>query len=266
MPIYEMTAETLSAVAPATFASQGVTEKDIQRVLRTQIAAIFPDLYVLAEEFSDWEDAWRSIDLLCMDKDANLVVVELKRTEDGGHMELQAIRYAAMISAMTFEKAVEVHARFLKKIEGKEDAQNAMLSFLEWEVPDLTKFAQDVRIVLISGEFSKEITTSVMWLNRRDLDIRCVRLRPYAVGGKVLLDIQQVIPLPEAREYQVQLRQKEAEKRQAQSADWTRYDLIIGSETIPALYKRHLFLRTIQELVTRRGRNALELTARLAKA
>jgi len=32
---------------------------------------------------------------------------ELKRTEDGGHMGLQAVRYAAMVSAMPFEKAVE---------------------------------------------------------------------------------------------------------------------------------------------------------------
>jgi len=33
------------------------------------------------------------------------VVIELKRTNDGGHMELQAIRYASMVSAMTFERA-----------------------------------------------------------------------------------------------------------------------------------------------------------------
>ena len=36
----------------------------------------------VAEEFSDWEDSHRRIDLLCLDKDADLVVVELKRTED----------------------------------------------------------------------------------------------------------------------------------------------------------------------------------------
>ena len=47
---------------------------------------------VLAEEFGDWQDSRRRIDLLCLDRDAGLVVVELKRTEDGGHMELQAIR------------------------------------------------------------------------------------------------------------------------------------------------------------------------------
>ena len=50
---------------------------------------------VVAEEFGDWEESKRRIDLLGLDRDATLVVIELKRTDDGGHMELQAIRYAA---------------------------------------------------------------------------------------------------------------------------------------------------------------------------
>lgn len=57
------------------------------------------------------EDSNRRIDLLCLDKQASLVVVELKRTDDGGHMELQAIRYAAMISPMTFSEMIETFAR-----------------------------------------------------------------------------------------------------------------------------------------------------------
>lgn len=43
-----------------------------------------------------------------VDDNANLVVIELKRDDDGGHMELQAIRYAAMVSGMTFSRAVDV--------------------------------------------------------------------------------------------------------------------------------------------------------------
>ena len=52
---------------------------------------------VISEEFGEWEESRRRIDLLGLDKDANLVVIELKRTEDG---ELQSIRYAAMVSTM----------------------------------------------------------------------------------------------------------------------------------------------------------------------
>jgi hypothetical protein len=52
-----------------------------------------------------------------------------------------------------------------------------------------------------------------MWLNDRDLDIRCIRLKPYGDDGRVLIDVQQVIPLPEAIEYQVQIRQKDRVER-----------------------------------------------------
>ena len=38
---------------------------------------------VIADEFSDWEDSRRRIDLLAIDRNANLVVIELKRDEVG---------------------------------------------------------------------------------------------------------------------------------------------------------------------------------------
>ena len=222
MPIYEITKDALVPVQPTTFSAQAIRERhDLQRLLRSHIEAIAPDIYVLSEEYGEWEDSRRRIDLLCLDKDANLVIVELKRTEDGGHMDLQAIRYAAMVSTMTFSRAVETHQDYLRAI-GKADIDptHAILNFLGWTEPQ-EDFAKDTRIVLVSAEFSKEITTAVLWLNDRDLDITCVRLRPYSWNGRTLVDIQQVIPLPEATEYQVQLRRKEAEKRRAQeSGPW----------------------------------------------
>jgi hypothetical protein len=195
MAIYEITKEFLLALPTTTFSAQDIRERyDLQRLLRKHIGAIAPDTYVFAEEYGDWGDAKRRIDLLCIDKEANLVVVELKRSEDGGHMDLQAIRYAAMVSAMTFAQAVDSHCNYLQRIGENVDAQASILNFLGWEEPDENEFAKDTRIVLVSGEFSKEITTAVLWLNGRDLDIRCVRLRPYSLDGRTLLDIQQVMP------------------------------------------------------------------------
>ena len=108
MAIYELRETVLRAVPETTFSEQGVYERrDIQRVLRENIKVLGESLLVIAEEFGEWIDSNRRIDLLCLDTDANLVVVELKRTDDGGHMELQAIRYAAMVSKMTFDKRSE---------------------------------------------------------------------------------------------------------------------------------------------------------------
>src|SRR5262249_47037649 len=140
------------------------------------------------------------------------------------------------------------------------EAENAVLNFLGWDEPQASDFGKDVRIVLVSGNFSKEITTSVLWLNERDLDIRCVRLIPYQFMGKTLLDMQQVLPLPESTEYQIRLRKKAAEERRTQlnGADWTRYNLKIGDKCYPKLSKRQLFLTVVRALVDE-GKSVIEL-------
>ncbi len=220
MAIFEVQADGIRPIPVTTFDQAGLRERyDLQRLLRKQIDVIVPDTLIIAEEFGEWEESKRRIDLLGLGKDANLVVIELKRSEDGGHMELQAIRYAAMVSTMTFEKVVEIYGRFLGRTGSTQDPRAAILEFLEWEEPDEDRFAQDVRIVLVSAEFSKELMTSVMWLNDRDLDIRCIRIKPYGDDGRVLIDVQQVIPLPEATEYQIQIREKEQRVRQDRSSE-----------------------------------------------
>jgi hypothetical protein len=225
MAIYEITPDSLRPITETSFHAAGVREADLQGLLRSQIDIISTDTLVIAEEFGEWEDSRRRIDLLGLGKNADLVVVELKRTEDGGHMELQAVRYAAMVSAMTFDKVVEVYAAYLSRNGSIADARSAILEFLDWEEPDEDHFAQDVRIVLASAEFSKELTTAVMWLNERDLDIRCIRVKPYADNGRVLLDVQQVIPLPEAADYLVKIKEKvgrerETRKEQSESGNY----------------------------------------------
>lgn len=124
MPLYRVAKDKLEAVRQTSFVEEKFFERrDLQRLLRADISVIGDDLMVISEEFGDWDESNRRIDLLCLDKKARLVVVEIKRTEDGGHMELQAIRYAAMVSSMTFDPAISTHARNL----GDYDA----------EVPDL---------------------------------------------------------------------------------------------------------------------------------
>lgn len=214
MAIYEFASNKISELADTTFEQAGLKERsDLQRLLRNQFDVIEPHVKIISEEFGGWEDSRRRIDLLGLDKDANLVVVELKRSEDGGHMELQSIRYAAMVSAMTFDQAVEEYEEYLQKRGEDADARADLLDFLGWNEPDEDRFAQDVRIILLSADFSKEITTSVLWLIERGIDIRCIRLKPYSDGSRLLVDIQQIIPLPEAEDFTISLREKSTLER-----------------------------------------------------
>ncbi|MBI0539133.1 DUF4268 domain-containing protein [Roseomonas sp. KE2513] len=218
MTLYRVADQKLEPVPATSFVNERMLERrDLQRLLKSDISPVGDDLMVLAEEFGDWEDSSRRIDLLCLDREARLVVVEIKRTEDGGHMDLQAVRYAAMVSNMTLDQAVGAHARYLGGDDGPVRAEKSVLEFLGLSSVEEIELTDEVRIVLVSADFSTEVTTSVLWLNKRGLDVTCIRLRPYRLGEQVLVDVAQIVPLPEAGDYEVRVRAKAEETRKVRT-------------------------------------------------
>ncbi len=218
MPLYQINSGRLIALPPTTFVAERVMErKDLQQLLLADISVLGDELKVIGEEFGDWEDSKRRIDLLCLDKKANLVVVEIKRTEDGGHMELQAIRYAAMVASMTLDRAIASYARLLGGEDAGTRATKEILDFLEVDSVDEIELTGEVRVILVSGDFSSELTTAVIWLNKRNLDITCIRFQPYRLGDTMLIDVAQIIPLPETADYEVKVREQEQEFRKVRT-------------------------------------------------
>lgn len=258
MPLYEITETGLVAHDKADFVALGLYERaDLQRLLRDDISVVDADLLVIGEEFGQWEDARRRIDLLAIDREGHLTVVELKRTAEGGHMELQALRYAAMVSSMRFEEVAATFTAHVAKhrLDEEVDARAELLAWLDAaDGEDEAPISSDVRIVLVSADFGREITTTVLWLNRFEgMDIRCVRLVPYKIDGRVLLDIQQVVPLPEAGDYQVRLRRKDKQQERVRTdrRDFTRYHVIVDGEVLPDENKRHAVRTMVQKLIER---------------
>jgi hypothetical protein len=242
--LYRLTDEAVERIPETEFAAEGVLERShLQRLLRRKIDVIGPDLMVIAEEFAAFSAANRRIDLLCLSKTGELVVVELKRTESGGHMELQALRYAAFVSAMTLEQVVVAHERYCE-VTGEADpatAETRIREFLE-ELADEPALGRSVRIVLVSADFGIELTATVLWLNSFEgMDVRCVRLRPHNLDGQIVLDVQQVIPLPEASAFMMRVRHREAvaQTAAADGRDLTKFVISSPAGETPPLAKRH---------------------------
>jgi hypothetical protein len=254
MPLFEMTPDTLVAVPTTTFASEQVLERaDLQRLLRANIQVIADGVLVVSEEFGAFADARRRIDLLGVDHDGRLVVFELKRTTDGGHVELQALRYAAMVSAMTFDELVEHYERHLGQVEptAVDEARDRLAAWLDDAGGEEAILSREVRIVLVAAGFDIEITTTVLWLTDvYGLNISCVRLAPYKVDDRLLLDVQQVIPLPEASELTVRLRRRESQVRAVRedNRDWTPYIITTPAGRSEPLRKRRAILAMVSGL------------------
>lgn len=242
MTIYIFEENNLKPIETTTFVEAEILERShLQQAIKSNISVIASDCLVIAEEYSEWDGSKKRIDLLAIDKNANLVVIELKRTETGDHMELQAIRYASMVSTMTLDLAADIFSRY-KQINGfpsfdKESALMEISNFVDIDLNE-NSFADNVRIILVSPNFSKELTTSVIWMNERNIDITCVRIQPYTYNGTILIDVQQIIPLPEAKDYQVKAQKKSEERREAKISSQKDYSKFLFNGEI--LNKRNL--------------------------
>ena len=228
MAIYKLSNDKgeLAEVGRTTFGEEGVLERNLQRILRTRPEVLGEKLLIIDEEFGNWEDSNRRIDLLGLDAEGRLVVIELKRGDTGAHMELQALRYAAMVANMTRKQIEETFQDYLNKRAGGEgravedgEAEDRIREHLGKGEPDSEVVHTEVpRIILAAEDFGKELTTCVMWLNDSWLkgtgrEIKCIRLRPHRNGDEVLIESSVVIPLPEASDYQTQIGKRERETR-----------------------------------------------------
>ena len=251
MPVFKFDKDGNKPLKKVSFKSAGIVEKDLQDFFKENIGEILPEVMVVSEEFSNWEDNACRIDLLAIDRQANLVVIELKRTEDAGHAELQAIRYAAMVSTLTIEEIVPKFAEFLK--EKEEDARNKLKEFLDWEELDESLFGLEVKIVLVSADYSAEITSSILWLNENGLDITCIRFVPHECEGRdnFILVVETIIPLPEAQDYMV-LKKIKGKKSESDRQKWPKsyFNVIVNDVLIvdDALLRRAM-LALITNLV-----------------
>jgi hypothetical protein len=219
--------DQLDEIPRTSFGQERVLERsDLQRILRDQPDVLEQGLLIISEEFSNWQDSGRRIDLLGLDATGRLVVVELKRGDTGQHMDLQAIRYAAMVANLTFQQVVDIFQAYLQKRAGddgndidEDDAESRIREHLGNTEGDLQPIHTEIpRIILASEDFGKELTTCVMWLNDSWLrsagqEIKCIRLQPYRNGNEILVETSVVIPLPEASDYQTQLGQMKQEIR-----------------------------------------------------
>ncbi|MER2511421.1 MAG: hypothetical protein ABTQ25_03200 [Nitrosomonas ureae] len=170
------------------------------------------DLLVVSAEFNRFSGSQDRLDILAVDRKGNLVVVEIKRDPYAGYADLQAVRYAAMVSAMTIEKLAPHYLDHLRKHKqdseaNLDDARNRIIEFVADD--DFEELTTKPRIILCSENFSLEVTTTTLWLREFGVDISCVRFTPYRLGEKVVIVPTKVIPLQTAEQYQVDIRKKE---------------------------------------------------------
>lgn len=201
------------------FAGLNIWERThIEEWIRSNPEILGEDLLVVSIEFDRFDKSADRLDLLAVDRQGNLVVVELKRDSAAGYADLQAIRYAAMVSSMNIDKLVPHYVSYKKRYDDETlselDAKEQIIEFVESD--SFVELSTKPRIILCSENFSQEVTATVLWLRDSQIDISCVSITPYKIDDMVVVVPKVIIPLPEARQYLIDIKRKE-EVREASS-------------------------------------------------
>ena len=208
------------------FSELGFTErKHLQEWLAHEPSALGEELLIIQKEFDGFDDTRERLDLLALDKDGNLVIIENKLDDSGRDVVWQALKYASYCASLTKAQIVEIYQQYLDRYEpvtGEVDLLNAPASasariceFLD--APDLDELKLNLgnsqRIMLVAANFRKEVTSTALWLLGQGISIACFKITPYSLGEQLLINIDQIIPTPEAKELMIGINAKEAEEK-----------------------------------------------------
>jgi hypothetical protein len=180
---------------------------DIQEWICSSPDILGEDLLIVSKELR--LPSGRRLDLLAIDKNGELVIIELKRDDSGSDVEWQAIKYASYCSSFTQNEIYQYFAEYLGTND--EDAELKIEAFIDTEPEDINN---SQRILLVAKEFHSEVISAVLWLREAEINIVCVRLTPHLDDDNTLyINPEVIIPLPEARDYIQKKETKQKEQR-----------------------------------------------------
>jgi len=222
----DVTSNSIRPIERKSFASLSYGErKHLQEWIAGSPECLGEDLLIIQKEFDGFDETRERLDLLALDKDGQLVVIENKLDDSGRDVVWQALKYASYCSTLTRGRIIDLYRSYLQR-QGIDDDPEALVSeFLEVEDVDdgLLRAGTEQRIILIAANFRREVTATVLWLRNYRIDVRCVRATPYKMDDEILLNFEQIIPVPEAADYMIGISEKSAEVRVASDSDLARH-------------------------------------------
>ncbi len=191
-----------------------IKERDnLQEWIAANPEMLGEELLIIQKEYDGFNDTNERLDLLALDKEGGLVIIENKLDDTGRNVVWQALKYTSYCSTLTTSQIIKIYQEYLEKYGIKENAKDNLLEFLDRDEDDLLINRNDQRIVFVANNYRKEVTSTVLWLLNHDIQIQCFKATPYSMAEELFLQVEQIIPLPETKEFMIDAKEKEKEEK-----------------------------------------------------
>jgi len=218
----------IEKVTEKSFSELGFKERDnLQEWIAHNPECLGEDLLIIQKEFDGFNDTNERLDLLALDKQGNLVVIENKLDDSGRDVTWQVLKYASYCSSLTKNQIKEIYQSYLIKNGKDENAVENLSEFFNNREYNELQLNQGTtqRIMMIAGNFRKEVTSTALWLMNYKLRIQCFKVTPYLFNENLFLDIEQIIPMKEVEDYVISMAEKAQDEINAQENSKANYSL-----------------------------------------
>lgn len=222
------TSKRISPLTVKSFSELGFTERyDLQEWISHEPESLGEELLIIQKEFDGFDDTRERLDLLALDKQGNLVIIENKLDDSGRDVVWQALKYASYCSSLSKQNILDIYQQYLTQQGEGGQAGELVGEFLE--AADIEEVVLNPgnrqRIILVAAKFRKEVTSTALWLLSHGIELQCMKVTPYALGETLLLNVEQIIPTPEAKELMIGMSIKEAQEKTTEVALHNRHKL-----------------------------------------
>jgi hypothetical protein len=204
----------IEKIETATFKQLGFKEREhLQEWIANNPSCLNEDLLVIQKEFDGFNDTSERLDLLALDKQGNLVIIENKLDDTGRDVTWQVLKYSSYCSTLNGTQIISIFNQYLSKIGSSENAETILEEFLETDdFREKLNIGNSQRIVMIAGEFRKEVTSTVLWLLNYGLRVQCFKATPFKLAEQLFLNLEQIIPIKEAEDFVISMAKKSREE------------------------------------------------------
>ncbi len=225
MFLIDKTKNRILEIQPKTFKNLGFGEKEnLQEWIANNPEALGEELLIIQKEFDGFDKTRERLDLLALDKNGNIVVIENKLDDTGKDVTWQALKYTSYCASLSKQQIKKIYQQYLDKLKIDENAEINLSEFFNGADFEELQLNKHQRIVMIAGNFRKEVTSTVLWLlNNYKMKIQCFKVTPYSHDNKLFLNIEQIIPVKEAEEFTIKMAEKAQEEIEIQNELQTRH-------------------------------------------
>jgi hypothetical protein len=218
---------TVESLEQSTFSELGFREREnLQEWICHNPEMFGEDLLIIQKEFDGFNETRERLDLLALDKEGNLVIIENKLDDSGRDVVWQALKYASYCANLSKTQIIQIYQGYLNKYSKGESAEENISQFLGQELEEtLLNSGNNQRMFFVAANFRKEVTSTVLWLLGHGIYVNCYKVTPYSHSEELFLNMEQIIPTPEAEDFMIGMSAKEADEKSTKAELKNRHKL-----------------------------------------